>query len=181
MGTSAEARSIARDGISRDAWLAQFVEQHGDAAYRTAYRLLADRHDAHDAVQDALATAFRRWDHLRSADAGRAWMFRILVNTCISRLRRRRVREGALQLIGMAPAARGADPSIASDYSERVLPHLLKLPVKQRTAVILRFGDERSVEDIAELMGIGAESVKTHLKRGLAQLRIAIARAGGTP
>ncbi len=180
MGNSAEARSIEGEGIGRDAWLAQFVEQHGDAAYRTAYRLLGDTHDAHDAVQDALAIAFRRWDHLRSAEAGRAWMFRILVNNCVSRLRRRRVREGALQLIGIAPAAPSVDPSIASDYSKRVLPQLLKLPVKQRTAVILRFGDERSVEDIADVMGIGAESVKTHLKRGLAQLRSALARSGGT-
>jgi RNA polymerase sigma factor (sigma-70 family) len=162
----------AGDGVAaRDAWIARLVEEHGDAAYRTAYRLLGDKADAHDAVQDALTTAFRSWGDLRDPDAARGWFFRILVNTCMSRHRRRRVREAALQLIGIAPPARFVDPSISIDVSERVLPHLLALPLKQRTALILRFGDDRSIEEIAAAMNIGAESVKTHLKRGLGQLR----------
>ena len=60
------------------------------------------------------------------------------------------------------------------DVSDRVVPLLMKLPVKQRTAVVLRFAEERSVEEIADAMNIGTESVKTHLKRGLAQLRNAV-------
>jgi RNA polymerase sigma factor (sigma-70 family) len=180
-GEDARERPVDTDA-SRDAWLAQFVDEHGDAAYRTAYRLLGDRHDARDAVQDALTTAFSRWNQLRSPDAGRGWLFRILVNECITRQRRRRVREGALRLFGIAPTARFVDPSIATDFSDRILPHLLKLPAKQRTALILRFGDDRSVEEIAGAMGIGTESVKTHLKRGLAGLRLALGpeREGGS-
>jgi RNA polymerase sigma-70 factor, ECF subfamily len=155
----------------RDAWLARLVEEQGEAAYRTAYRLLRDRNDAHDAVQDALTTAFRRWHELRSHDTGTAWFFRILVNGCISRLRRQRVRYAALQLFGARPAQRAEDPSVTIDVSERVLPRLMKLPIKQRTALILRFGDDRSIDEIASAMNVGTESVKTHLKRGLAQLR----------
>jgi RNA polymerase sigma factor (sigma-70 family) len=157
--------------VSRDAWLSRFVDEHGDSAYRTAYRLLRDRNDAHDAVQEALTRAFRRWHALRSHDTARAWFFRILVNECISRERRRRVRERALGILGLAPEARSSDPSIGMDVSARVLPHLTRLPLKQRTALILRFGDDRSIDEIASAMNIGTESVKTHLKRGLAELR----------
>jgi RNA polymerase sigma-70 factor (ECF subfamily) len=163
---------VDADGAStRDALLSRLVDEECDSAYRTAYRLLRDRADAHDAVQDALTRVFRQWHELRSADAARSWFFRILVNECISRQRRRRVRERALQIIGLTPAARSSDPSIAIDISERVLPHLMCLPVKQRTALILRFGDDRSIDEIASAMNIGSESVKTHLKRGLAELR----------
>ena len=169
---SAEAGQRAGAGeLGRDAWLAWFVEAHGESAYRTAYRLLRDRNDARDAVQDALTCAFRRWHELRSHEAAHGWFFRILVNDCISRQRRRRVRERALQLFGLDPGERTIDPSIAIDVSQRVLPHLLRLPIKQRTALILRFGDDRSVHEIASAMDIGTESVKTHLKRGLGQLR----------
>src|SRR5688572_942708 len=91
-------RAAPEDGTSsRDVWISRFIDEHGDAAYRTAYRLLRDRNDAHDAVQDALTSAFRRWHELRSHEATRGWFFRILVNDCISRQRRRRVRERALQ------------------------------------------------------------------------------------
>lgn len=164
--TSGEAAAVGRD-----AWLARFIDEHTAAAYRTAYRLLRDRADAHDAVQDSLLRAFRRWDELRSEDAARAWFFRILVNHCISRQRRRVVRTRALALLGLAAPARQEDPGVAVDIAAQVLPHLLQLPIKQRTALILRFGDDRGVEEIADAMNIGTESVKTHLKRGLAELR----------
>ena len=177
-----EARDASRDAHARrERWLLQLVDQHGDAAYRTAYRLLRDRHDAHDAVQDALTTAFRRWDELRSEDAARGWFFRILVNRCISRQRRNAVRTRALGILGLAPEPRAADDTVTTDVGEHVLPHLMRLPIKQRTALILRFGDDRSVDEIAAAMNIGTESVKTHLKRGLAELRKRLhADAGGT-
>ena len=94
-----EAGDASRDADARrEHWLLQLVDQHGDAAYRTAYRLLRDRNDAHDAVQDALTTAFRRWDELRSEDAARGWFFRILVNCVYSRHRKTRRHGVAVEL-----------------------------------------------------------------------------------
>jgi RNA polymerase sigma factor (sigma-70 family) len=176
---TAHDRELDPRESSRDLWLSRFVDEHGASAYRTAYRLLRDRNDAHDAVQDALARAFQRWDQLHSVTVARAWFFRILVNSCISRQRRRRVRERALQLLGLDPKESSRDPSIAMDVSDRILPHLLRLPIKQRSALILRFGDDRSIDEIATAMNIGAESVKTHLKRGLAALRKHVQAAPG--
>jgi RNA polymerase sigma-70 factor (ECF subfamily) len=155
----------------RDVVLARLVDEHAESAYRTAYRLLRDRDDAHDAVQEALMRVYRRWDELRAEEAARPWFFRILVNHCISRQRRHAVRARALALLGLAPSPRRDDPSVTMDVSDHVLPHLMALPIKQRTALILRFGDDRTVAEIAEAMNIGTESVKTHLKRGLAELR----------
>lgn len=167
----------AGSSASRDRWLLHLVEEHGDSAYRTAFRILRDRDDANDAVQDALALAFRRWETLRSVDSVRSWFFRILVNQCISRQRKRVLRDGAMKLLGRQAPPPVQDPSVPTDFASNVLPHLLALPIKQRTAVILRFGDERSVAEISHAMGISDETTKTHIKRGLAQLRKRIATA----
>lgn len=155
----------------RDRWLSRFVEEHGDSAYRTAFRLLRDREDASDVVQDALSLAFRRWAELRSEEAARPWFFRILVNQCMSRLRRRALRDRALELLGHRAPSASPDLSVAADFSEHVLPHLLKLPLKQRTAIILRYGDERTVQEIADAMAVSSDTVRTHLSRGLDRLR----------
>ena len=157
----------------RDRWISELVQVHGDSAHRTAYRLLGDSDEASDAVQEALATVLRRWTDLRTPDAAKSWFFRILVNECISRQRRAKVRDTALRLIGR-PASANEELSEASGFSHSVLPQLMRLPAKQRTALVLRFGDERSVAEIAELMGVSPETIKTHLKRGLGQLRKAL-------
>ncbi len=168
--------SVAQDSLGdrRDRWLSRFVDQHGESAHRTAFRLLRDREDARDAVQDALSLAFRRWAELRSEVAARSWFFRILVNQCMSRLRRRAVRDRALELLGHRAMALPPDQTVPADFSEHVLPHLLKLPLKQRTAIILRYGDERTVLEIAEAMGVSTDTIRTHLKRGLSRLRTQI-------
>jgi RNA polymerase sigma-70 factor (ECF subfamily) len=132
--------------------------------------LLGDDEEARDAVQDSLVTVLRRWEELRSTDTAKPWFFRILVNDCISRLRKAKVRDGALRIIGRS-IAKTTELSEASDFSKMVLPGLMRLPVKQRTAIVLRFADGRSVAEIAEAMNVSRETIKTHLKRGLARLR----------
>lgn len=154
----------------RNRWISEFVELNADSAHRTAYRLLGDDEQARDAVQDSLVTVMRRWKDLRSADTAKAWFFRILVNDCISRQRKAKVRDSALRIIGRS-SVKTTELSEASDFSETVMPGLMRLPVKQRTAIVLRFADGRSVAEIAEVMGVSRETIKTHLKRGLARLR----------
>jgi len=156
--------------VLRNRWISEFVELHADSAHRTAYRLLGDDEEARDAVQDSLVTVLRRWEELRSTDTAKAWFFRILVNDCISRLRKAKVRDGALRIIGRS-AVKTSEMSEASDFSKAVLPGLMQLPVKQRTAIVLRFADGRTVAEIAEAMNVSRETIKTHLKRGLARLR----------
>lgn len=154
----------------RNRWISEFVDAHGASAQRTAYRLLGEAEEANDAVQEALATALRRWQDLRSSDTAKAWFFRILVNECISRQRKTKIRDGALRLIGRSSVAT-TELSEASGFSHAVAPTLRALPVKQRTALVLRFADGRTVVEIAQAMGVSPETVKTQLKRGLPKLR----------
>jgi RNA polymerase sigma-70 factor (ECF subfamily) len=70
-----------------------------DRLYRLAGLILADTHEAEDAVQDALVLAFRGYDRLRDPGRFDAWLDRILVNGCRDRLRRR----GVVRFIPLAP------------------------------------------------------------------------------
>jgi RNA polymerase sigma-70 factor (ECF subfamily) len=169
--TIARSARDCRNDRARNRFFTELVESHGDAAFRTAYRLLGERELAHDAVQDALARALDRLPEVQSQDDAAAWLFRVLVNGCMSKLRRRAVISRAMAILGRGEPPRRTSPSDEIDFAHRVAPELSRLPLKQRIALVLRYGDERSVSEIAHAMGISPETVKTHLKRGLTTLR----------
>ena len=152
--------------------------------YSIAYRLLRDRAEAEDAVQEALARACESWSKLREPDALDAWFHRVLTNLCLRALRRRR-------LFGWWPgtgeeeqAARAEDlpaavamPAIAGLDARRLLAAVDRLPPMQKAVVVLRYGEEMTIADIAAALAVGPETVKTHLARGLERLRQRLRRA----
>lgn len=179
-----KARDLSPDKQSlddqRNRWISEFVDLHGASAHRTAYRLLQSDEEARDAVQDCLVTVLKRWDELHSRDTAKAWFFRILVNDCISRQRKAKVRDTALRMIGSS-SAKTCEPLEPGDFSATVVPELMRLPVKQRTALILRFADGRSLAEIADAMNVSRETIKTHLSRGLARLRKSVVSKEAQP
>lgn len=147
--------------------------------YSIAYRLLRDRAEAEDAVQEALARACESWSRMRDPDALDAWFHRVLTNLCLRTLRRRRLigwwrrRDGGSEEVdGAAELTAGAAmPSLAELDAARLLAAVDRLPPMQKSVVVLRYGEEMSVGDIAAALGVGSETVKTHLARALDRLR----------
>jgi RNA polymerase sigma-70 factor (ECF subfamily) len=163
--------------------------------YSIAYDLLRNRAEAEEAVQESLARACESIGDLRDPAAAPAWFLRIITTMCLRNLRRRKLRRA---LLGWLPGKDEADPRPAtSDASvdaiaERVhaaagpvpresladqqalgalLERLDVLPAQQRAALVLRYGHDMPVPEIAEMLGIGQATAKTHLVRGLARLR----------
>ena len=96
-------RARARDPEARE----ELFLRHRDDAYRTAFRLLGDPHDALDAVQESLLKAFRRLDEFDGRGGFRFWLLRIVVNTALDQGRRRkRSKDVALEA---EPASSTAD------------------------------------------------------------------------
>jgi RNA polymerase sigma factor (sigma-70 family) len=168
----------------RERLLAELAENHASRGFAIAYDLLGSRAEAEDAVQEALARACESWSQLRDPDAAGAWFRRVLVNVCMRSLRRRRFRR---TLRSFVPGSRdGSEPpsdAVAEDLpgvdeqmaargdSLRLLAALEQLPAKQRAALVLRYGQELSVGEVADLLGVGHGTAKTHLVRGLKRLR----------
>ena len=147
-----------------------------DRAYRLAGLLLADAHEAEDAVQDALVVAWQSFDGLREIDKFGAWFDRILVNGCRDRLRRRNVVRFIPMDAGVDPA--GRDPFQTFLERDTLLAGLVRLTPDERIVVVMRYWADLPLGDIAERLGWPLGTVKSRLHRALARLRGVLARDG---
>lgn len=148
-----------------------FVEGRSTALLRTAYLLTGDRGHAEDLLQTALLRTARHWS--RARDSPEAYARRVLVNLSRDRVRWlfRRPRE--------APMPPDPDSVVAAvdagheQVAERrvVATALAKLPIRQRQVIVLRFFEDLSVEQTAEVLGFSTGTVKSHTSRALARLR----------
>jgi len=132
-----------------------------DRAYRLAGLLLADGHEAEDAVQDAFVIAWQAFDTLREADRFGAWFDRILVNGC---------RDRFIPIDGGSELA-GLDPFTSFIERDALLAGLGVLTADERIVVVLRFWADLPLEGIAERLRLPIGTVKSRLHRALGRLR----------
>jgi len=157
------------------------LSSHAGAILGTVRRLLGDAEEARDVTQDALVKAHVRLGSFRGESSLRTWVTRIAVNEALRRLRRRGLGRRVLALVGRQPTAapgyglgEAPSPEVALSAREdaaRLARALERLPAMQRAALVLRHLEGRSIEEAAELMGVGPGTVKTHLVRALRRLR----------
>jgi RNA polymerase sigma-70 factor (ECF subfamily) len=146
------------------AWKALY-DAHFDFAYRTARRLGLPDADVEDAVQEAYEVAFRRlpdFQHGRFA----TWLYRIVANVVAARLRKRKVREFFAELLGASHTDEvdsHANRVEARQTLVQVRGILQKLSREKREAFALHELEGLSHEEIAELVGVKAETIRTRL------------------
>jgi RNA polymerase sigma factor (sigma-70 family) len=162
----------------RDGFLAA-ARPELDRVYRLAGLVLGDAHEAEDAVQDALAAAWQRFDGLREPAKFGAWLDRIVVNGCRDRLRRRAtVRFVALEA-DVDPA--GRDPFQTFLERDALLTHVRDLTPDERIVVVLRFWADLPLDGIADRLELPLGTVKSRLHRALGRLRRALEPGSGRP
>jgi RNA polymerase sigma-70 factor (sigma-E family) len=155
----------AGPGLDFESWL---VAREA-ALQRTAHLLTGDVHSAQDLVQSTLAKLYLGWDRIRRAENVDAYARKVLVNEYRSAWRRPlRRNEHSVELVpdrsaGEAPAYDGS--------REAVWRFVCSLPPKQRAVVVLRFYEQLTEAEIADLMGISVGTVKSQSSRALASLR----------
>jgi len=151
--------------------------------YRTAFRLTGNREDAEDLTQETFLKAYRSLDQLAGPSGARAWLFRILRNSWIDRLRKdaRRPRmavldpeEEADELPQLAlldvtdPAHRNA---LEQEFDQEVLRALHQLPEEECLAVLFQTFGGLSYKEIAHALDCPIGTVMSRLNRGKARLR----------
>lgn len=135
-----------------------------DRLYRLAYSYVRNEEDAMDIVQEVAYKALKNERKLRKPEFLSTWLYRVTVNTSLDFLRRSR-RESA----GAAVPEDGR----SDDYSRLDLFEQLELlDEKSRAVVILRFFEDRTLQQISEITGEGLNTVKTRLYRALQTLKI---------
>lgn len=159
----------------KSAKLQQQVEAQILASYpslfRLAYTYMRNADDAMDVVQESVCKAISRYDGIRNEQAIRSWLCRIVVNTAMDQLRRRK-REITVEQM--------PESGYEDTYSNLDLQRLLnELNDRERTIVVLRFFEDMRLQDIAEITGENPNTVKTTLYRCLKKMRIQLEKGDG--
>lgn len=166
----------AATGPDPDASFDALVRECYPDLLRLAWLLTRDRHQAEDAVGEALAKALRRWDATAIAQPA-AYLRRAVVNEVNSSFRRLRTwRAHRARRHGDDRGQRPADEQIAD--ADAIGRALAGLPAKQRAAVVLRFYEGLSQAETAEVMRCSVGTVKSNCARGLDRLRTLLEEGG---
>jgi RNA polymerase sigma-70 factor (sigma-E family) len=145
-----------------------FVAARWKRLVSTAYLLTNDPHEAEDLVQVTFEKLYQAWARLGPDANVEAYVRRILVNSHLSRLRRRRLTE----MLTWSPPERGTpDPAAQADERVWLLTMLATLPPRQRAAVVLRYWEDMSESQVAQVLDCSVGNVKSQVSRALAKLR----------
>lgn len=147
----------------------ELYRDHGGAALRLAYLLTGDRSRAEDVVHEGFVRVLGRLRSIKDPQALRGYLNRTVVNLAKNQHRSDGTRRAFLK--------RSQDPSTAVDWQpdveerDEVHRRLLGLPYRQRAALVLRYCEDLTEQEVAEIMDTSAKAVRSLVGRGLATLR----------
>jgi RNA polymerase sigma-70 factor (sigma-E family) len=150
----------------------EFLREQLSSLVRFAGVLTGDGYLAQDLVQDALVRAHARWGRIGKVDRPDLYVRRMITNGYLSWRRRWAVR--TIQPVAdtdRLSRATSPDPAVRVADQDQVLALLATLSRRQRAALVLRFYEGRSDEEIAGILGCTAGTVRSHVSRALAGLR----------
>ena len=160
----------------------ELCRRYSSRLLKSIRRVLQDRWDAEDALQDTLLSAFTHMNNFQGRSSVSTWMTRIAINAALSRLRKSRGGEVSIDEAGeeTGPALSSVLQDRALDAESRLIhaqqeellaKAIAQLPPSLRSVLELRIQDAYSIKQIAETMGISESAVKTRLSRAYFLLR----------
>ncbi len=148
-----------------------YVRARGPVLLRTARSLTANPSDAEDLLQTALTKTYLAWERIEDHRALDGYVRRALVNTRTSQWRRRRVDEFTCDELPEPDPLPAPDPAEQQAVRDAMWRAVLKLPARQRAMVVLRYYEDLSEIQTAEVLGVSVGTVKSAVSRALAKLR----------
>jgi RNA polymerase sigma-70 factor (ECF subfamily) len=168
---SSDLPRLVADSVEGDTGaFRQIVERHQGYAFALAFRIVWDEDDARDVVQEAF---IRVWRHLPGYDPAvrfTTWLYTIVTRLAYDSLKRQKRQGGRMADAGNAPVPWDPpDPGVLEEeISNRDLAAMVRtiageLPLKQRMVFVLRDLEERTIEEIGEILAMSVGSVRTNL------------------
>ncbi|MEU9832942.1 SigE family RNA polymerase sigma factor [Streptosporangium sp. NPDC048047] len=155
-------------GPDDDGFIA-FVAARGTSLLRVAHLACGDEREAEDLLQTALERTYRRWDRVRH-DNPEPYVRRVIVNAAINRARRRAI----LRILPTHTPPERPAREVDLDLRGMLMDALRALPPRQRAVVVLRYWEDLSEAQTAEILGCSAGTVKSQASKALAKLRTAV-------
>lgn len=162
--------STVTEGAERRAGrLEELYERHAPGAVRLAYLVTSDRELSRDIAQDAFVRVAGRFRHLRFPDAFEVYLRRTVVNLCMSHFRHERVEREHVQR--ESAAAPGVEEQPELGTRDELRRALQQLTARQRAAIVLRYYEDLSEEEVAAEMGCSVSAARSLVSRGMETLR----------
>jgi len=158
---------------------AEFVTARSRSLYRAAYLMVGDAQLAQDLLQEALTKTYVAWPRLRDPGKAEAYTRKAITTTAISWFRRKHWN-------GERPVAEPPETGL-DGHAEAVTRHawlweaMLRLPARQRAAIVLRYYEDLTEAQTAEAMGCAVGTVKSQVAAGLTKLRADLGDRDGAP
>lgn len=146
------------------------IHQHQAKLFNFIYRYTRSREDAEDLLQDTFIKAFRNFDRYDSQYTFSAWLYTIARRTVCNHYRRRRPTE-SLEFEIVDPYATPDTDAEAADAKQSIWALAKKLKPEYQEVLILKYTDDLSIIEIAQVMGKSLVNIKTLLFRARHQLR----------
>ncbi|WNF36980.1 RNA polymerase sigma factor SigW [Bacillaceae bacterium IKA-2] len=161
---------------------AELVELYKDKVYQISYRMVGNVHEAQDIAQEAFLRAYM---NIETYDVDRkfsTWLFRIVTNLSIDRLRKKKpdyyLDQEVDGTIGLTLSSQIAatdelpeDQVITYELQDWIQGEILNLPSKYRSAIILKYIEDLSLKEISDVLDLPIATVKTRIHRGREALR----------
>ncbi|SDE12119.1 RNA polymerase sigma-70 factor, ECF subfamily [Paenibacillus sp. UNCCL117] len=172
---------LARGGDR--AAFAELVELYKDKIFHLAYRMLHNRHEAEEIVQETFLRVYTNLERYDDQQKFSTWIYRIGTNLCIDRLRKRKIsysldaemsdgEGGSDWYATLASQDRTPDQQVAlSETQAQIRESIDALPEKYKAVVILRYLQDLSLQEISDALSMPVTTIKTRLHRGREYLR----------
>lgn len=159
----------------------EIVRRYERPVFNLIYRVLHDPALAEDVSQEAFLKAFRSLGSFERSRRFSSWILRIANNAAIDAVRRRRARPRLEPAVAEAAVRPPPDPVEAAALGDALTAGLSQLRPEWRAAIVLRYQQDCSYEEIAEILGIPEGTAKTFVHRARKQLADALSAAGWRP
>ncbi len=147
-------------------------ENYSNLLYRIALVELKNREDAEDAVQDTFIKYLKATFIFSSENEEKAWLVKVLTNTCRDLLRKRRIRTSL-------PLDEALEVPDLTQEQQGVFSAISRLSEKHRTPIVLHYLEDFSIEEISKALALSRSAVKMRLMRGREELSLILGKENG--
>jgi RNA polymerase sigma-70 factor (ECF subfamily) len=166
---------LAAEALEHGEAFEELVRRYQNRIYSLAYRMTGDNVEAYDLTQEAFLRSYAALPSFNTSLRFAPWLYRIATNLCINFLQSSRVRKGGADPdLALQMPDRGKQPDSLYEEKEqrqRIHQAILSLPAKYRAVVVLRHMQDKTYEEIANVLELPLNTVRTHLFRARELLR----------
>lgn len=158
---------------------AHIINKYKNSLYGTILRMTRNPHDAQDLVQEAFIKVYQQLEKYNGTGSFSSWLYRVAINHCMDEFRKKRYRQSEIE---DEMAINHNDPEVVFLKKEknRQLERLIAtLPEDERLIILLRYMNERSYDEISEMVELPLSTVRNKLHRAKKKMRKRVKHEGG--